>query len=58
MTGEAHAVHKGKFTEKYIHDVEPILISGTQVNKGTGAMLVIATGVRSMNGRLKLSLSS
>lgn len=49
MTGEPHAVEK---------DVEkdPFLLSGTNVVNGIGKMMVIGTGVNSLNGRSLLAL--
>jgi Ca2+-transporting ATPase len=49
MTGEPHAVDK---------DVEndPFLLSGTNVVNGVGKMLVICTGVNSLNGRSLLAM--
>jgi P-type Ca2+ transporter type 2C len=49
MTGEPHAIKKTV-------DTDPFLLSGTQVLKGVGTMVVIATGVNSLNGRSLLAL--
>ncbi|KAJ3323148.1 Calcium-transporting ATPase 10, plasma membrane-type [Boothiomyces sp. JEL0866] len=44
MTGEPHAIKKDELND-------PFLLSGTNVNNGVGKMLVIGTGVNSMNGK-------
>jgi Ca2+-transporting ATPase len=49
MTGEPHALDKDS-----LHD--PFLISGTNVVNGVGEMLVINTGVNSLNGRSMMAL--
>jgi P-type Ca2+ transporter type 2C len=49
MTGEPHAIKKTV-------DSDPFFLSGTQVLKGMGTMVVIATGVNSLNGRSLLAL--
>ena len=49
MTGEPNAIRKD--LEK-----DPFLISGTSVVNGVGKMLVIGTGVNSLNGRSLMAL--
>jgi Ca2+-transporting ATPase len=49
MTGEPQAIRKD--LEK-----DPFLISGTSVVNGVGKMMVIATGVNSLNGRSLMAL--
>jgi Ca2+-transporting ATPase len=49
MTGEPFAIRKD--TEN-----DPFLLSGTKVLKGSGQMVVIATGVNSLNGRSLMAL--
>ena len=49
LTGEPLAINKDS-----VHD--PFLLSGTKVTQGIGRMLVIATGVNSLNGRSILAL--
>ncbi|KAJ3260627.1 Calcium-transporting ATPase 10, plasma membrane-type [Boothiomyces macroporosus] len=44
MTGEPHAIKKDELND-------PFLLSGTNVNNGVGKMLVIGTGINSMNGK-------
>ncbi|KAJ3275348.1 Calcium-transporting ATPase 10, plasma membrane-type [Terramyces sp. JEL0728] len=44
MTGEPHAIKKDEIND-------PFLLSGTNVNNGVGKMLVIGTGIYSMNGK-------
>ncbi|KAI8913648.1 hypothetical protein EDD86DRAFT_187685 [Gorgonomyces haynaldii] len=48
MTGEPEQIQKNKD--------DPFLLSGTKVLNGTGIMLVIATGVNSLNGKSFMSL--
>jgi Ca2+-transporting ATPase len=50
LTGESDAAVKG--------DKDPFLISGTKVTSGVGRMLVIATGVYSLNGRIMVNLNA
>ncbi|KAJ3275372.1 hypothetical protein HDV01_000664 [Terramyces sp. JEL0728] len=49
MTGEPHAVKKD-----FVRD--PFMLSGTSINNGVGKMLVIATGIHSLNGKTMLAL--
>jgi Ca2+-transporting ATPase len=49
MTGESMGVRKDLSTD-------PFLISGTKLINGVGRMLVLATGVHSLNGKALLSL--
>jgi Ca2+-transporting ATPase len=49
MTGEPHAIRKD-------FENDPFLISGTNVVSGVGKMIVIATGVHSLNGRSLMAL--
>jgi Ca2+-transporting ATPase len=49
MTGEPHAVDKD-----FLND--PFLLSGTNIVNGVGKMIVICTGVNSLNGRSLLAL--
>ena len=44
MTGESIAIHKSL-------DKDPFMLSGTHIIKGEGQMLVIATGLNSVNGK-------
>jgi P-type Ca2+ transporter type 2C len=49
MTGEPNAIKKNV-------NSDPFFLSGTQVLKGMGSMVVIATGVNSLNGRSLVAL--
>ncbi|KAJ3319963.1 hypothetical protein HDV06_005781 [Boothiomyces sp. JEL0866] len=49
MTGEPHAVKKDLVKD-------PFLLSGTSINNGVGKMLIIATGINSLNGKTMLAL--
>eukprot|EP00842_Homolaphlyctis_polyrhiza_P000217 jgi/Hompol1/1196/HPOL_004843-RA len=49
LTGEPHAVAKDTLKD-------PFMLSGTNVINGVGRMLVIGTGVNSLNGRSLLAL--
>lgn len=60
MTGEPDGIKKippgaGKIDPKKGNS---FLISGSKINEGTGAMLVLATGVNSQYGKLKLVLQT
>ncbi|KAJ3258248.1 Calcium-transporting ATPase 10, plasma membrane-type [Boothiomyces macroporosus] len=49
MTGEPHAVKKDQVKD-------PFLLSGTSINNGVGKMVIIATGINSLNGKTMLAL--
>ncbi|KAJ3066029.1 hypothetical protein HDU98_010629 [Podochytrium sp. JEL0797] len=51
MTGESVALNKDTTND-------PFLISGTKLINGVGKMVVVATGLQSMNGRLLAALDS
>ncbi|KAI8916331.1 hypothetical protein EDD86DRAFT_185335 [Gorgonomyces haynaldii] len=49
MTGEPHAISKDL-------EEDPFLLSGTKISNGVGKMVVIATGLNSLNGKSMLAL--
>lgn len=57
MTGEPDGIKKVPFNVKLdAKKGNNFLISGSKVNEGTGAILVLATGTNSQYGKLKLVL--
>lgn len=52
MTGEPDGIKKFAFGSKQ-EKGNSFLISGSKINEGTGAMLVLATGRNSQYGKLK-----
>lgn len=60
MTGEPDGIKKivPDYNHKDHKKANSFLISGSKVLEGTGAMIVLATGVNSQYGKLKLVLQS
>ena len=60
MTGEPDGIKKFPINNSKTDPKKGnnFLISGSKVSEGTGAMLVLATGVNSQYGKLKLVLQS
>ena len=53
ITGEAHEVYKCALTDM---DANPFLVSGSKIVEGTGTYMVLAVGLRSQYGNLKMRI--
>lgn len=58
MTGEPNGIRKNvpDFNTSEVKKGNSFLISGSKINEGTGAMLVLAIGTYSQYGKLKIVL--